>query len=371
MKIEKLMINFLFIRVSSKVVRFPRLEKRQRSEMCKMYKDKFIRKFQKDTWEKTDDSLCSFGNYLEKEDHADASRRLNFYRWLVGFQRTVSINKSYTRQCQECVVNSYANGGISHNIKEDSKCYTKLAASGCAYSNLANGIYNGADDIKAYIRDTNEKVLGHRRWCLNPSAYEFGLGRKGKYGALKVIGVIGGKFEETPMNAYPPQGPFPIDLLPQDWSFNLDHKIMKGKAPKSVKIKRSDGKEVETVYSESLMAGGIGAGNWIKFVPDEKMINVNYSYAVSITLDNGDIYKYTVMPTSCDDNITDSVFEERMGFFVFSGDRGVVIVFFAIAGVILLFSLIFNSIKMQIPQFNSNESEKEKSKSTSSKTIFV
>ena len=365
------MLNLLLICVSSKEVRFSRLDSRQRSAMCKKYSSDYVRKFKNATWQKTDDSTCSLGKYLEEEDHADAARRLNFYRWLVGFEREVYISKNYTKQCQECAANNLANGGLEHHPAAGSLCYTSDAATACGSSNLAMGTRNGADDITLYIDDRGIDSLGHRRWCLNPTGYEYGLGRKYNYGALKTFYTRSGDYEDIPMNAYPPQGPFPVELIPPDWSFNLNSKVMMNKAPKSVTVKRNDGQDVKTTYSGSLLDNGYGGGNWIKFIPEKTMIKANFSYAVSITLDNGDIYKYTVMPTSCDDNITDSVFEERMGFFVFSGDRGVVIVFFAIAGVILLFSLIFNSIKMQIPQFNSNESEKEKSKSTSSKTIFV
>ena len=361
------MLSFLLIPASCQEVRFTKLENRKRSTMCSKYSSDYVRRFKNATWQKTDGAECSLGNYLEKEDHADAERRLNFYRWLVGFEREAYISTQYTKQCQECATNNLANGGLNHYPSSSGKCYTSGAATACGSSNLAMGTRNGADDIDLYIDDSSVDSLGHRRWCLNPSGYEYGLGRNNYYGSLKVFGTKSGDYEDITMNAYPPHGPFPVGLVPPDWSFNLNSKVMNNKAPKSVTVKRSDGQDVSTTYSGSLLDNGYGGGNWIKFVPDKKMVKVNFSYAVSITLDSGDVYSYDVMLTDCKDDIPDSVFEETMGFFVISAENSVALAFFALAGVMLISSLIFNSLKMRVPQSSSSDN----SKSTSKQTIFV
>ena len=309
---------------ASNPITFARLESRKRSEVAEKYKSLYVKKYPNQRmWDgdSSNQECADLGNYDESNDHDDARRRLSYYRYLVGFQREITFATQYTNMLQQCAKVLTVNKIFTHDVPADSTCYTEDAADGCAYSNLAGGYSNGADEIDAYIDDSGEANLGHRFGCFNDQVTTFGLGRYGEYGALK---VTGGDYvdpePDMPFHAYPSEGIIHRSNIYEYWSFvtranypdwGITGGYMNTNTPKSLKITRlNDSKEIEYTNLQGITQSMIYLSNGYKFRVDPSLIEVNQAYVVEITTDLDYQFKYTVRVADLtDESMTDEQFE--------------------------------------------------------------
>ena len=342
-----------FSTAENKTITFPRLEKRKRSDVCGKYKELYPLKHSSRTWSKTSEDQCDLGFYNESADHEDASRRLTYYRYLAGLERPFKMDTNYTKQLRECATVLNAIGSLNHYLDSSMSCYTEDAATGCRTSNLAWGTYvtTGAIDIDLYIDDSGVSSLGHRRWCLNPTAGSFGLGRHSYYGALKVIGTEELETEpNTQFVAYPSQGPIHYDHVYPDWTFFCYKNCSTGKKPQELTITRvSDGANVTYTNLVGMSDSGYYVGlNGFKFTPNASMIEMDNGYYIQITTELGCKFEYTVKPTNCEwDNISDLEFERMTVWAPLTTEVIVSSVFAGIAGVVLIVGIIIAILKYQ------------------------
>ncbi len=154
--------------------------------------------------------------------------RINYVRRLAGLYDSCVFDPALNRRCQMASLMIDANGKLDHAPKSNWKCYTKEGASVSANSNLSMG-YNFADAVMGQMEDdgSGNAACGHRRWILNPYNNVFGHGSTFNAMTLSVFGAGDPKlvkktgFVDTQFICWPSADFFPIDLVPERWSFSL------------------------------------------------------------------------------------------------------------------------------------------------------
>lgn len=129
---------------------------------------------------------------LSDADLTEARNALNVMRFIAGVGIQDVVLCPYSTQYAQCAaLANFKNGYLSHNpafiqgIDGTTWAYAKFGAQN---SNVSVGFNNAAHSVvMGYLYDTNDKniaLLGHRRWCLNPTMYLTGFGQVGNYSAM-------------------------------------------------------------------------------------------------------------------------------------------------------------------------------------------
>lgn len=150
---------------------------------------------------------------------------IDFARRLAGLS-PATLRDSYSAKAQQAALVYAANGSLTHAIPSSWKCVTAAAKQAGAASDIALGVA-GAKAIGAYLADGGDsnRVVGHRRWILYPSARVFGSGSTATSNALWVLGTraASGHFRDPAWVAWPTAGYFPKQLEPGGrWSLSSD-----------------------------------------------------------------------------------------------------------------------------------------------------
>jgi hypothetical protein len=153
-------------------------------------------------------------------------QRLNYYRRLAGIPDSCTWNEEWNAASQAAALCMYANYSLSHAPPKSWKCYSDLAYKGASSCNLSLGEF-GPQAITGQVEDSgdNNKVVGHRRYILNPYKKEFAIGNTPRSMALYVFGKtwddsITAEYEGQPV-CWPPAGYVPTDLVYRRWHFSL------------------------------------------------------------------------------------------------------------------------------------------------------
>jgi len=173
------------------------------------------------------------------EEHLDlALERLNDMRLIAGLP-SVTLNDTYNAYCQDGALISALIGDISHYPERpygvDSELYQR-GYTACSSSNLALHHMSAADygplgySVDMYMEDsdpTNIKVLGHRRWALNPTMGQTGFGcvNRGIYQFCTMYAKNQtGAAVDYDFIAWPSSGHFPLELCYTNtaWSVTLN-----------------------------------------------------------------------------------------------------------------------------------------------------
>lgn len=108
---------------------------------------------------------------------------INFCRYLAGLPYDVELKQEYNTLAQHSSLIIYINDALSHEPEQPkgmSDSMYKLAFQGSEESNIGIGYLNiQSAVISGYMSDTdttNLKMMGHRRWILNPKMKYTGLG---------------------------------------------------------------------------------------------------------------------------------------------------------------------------------------------------
>jgi hypothetical protein len=174
-----------------------------------------------------------------KEKKADeknqALARLKAYRYLAGVPyRDLVLDEEMNKTCQAGVKLCSLLGRMEHlpknpGLPEDE---FKLAFSGTSRSNLGFGYKTLADAVDGWMFDTtdgSETLVGHRRWCLNPSMQKTGFGHDGKFTALCILDQSRDNIPDFEFISYPGRDFMPLEFFhPQAaWSVTLNPKKYK------------------------------------------------------------------------------------------------------------------------------------------------
>lgn len=228
---------------------------------------------------------------------------MNVMRYIAGLPEVTS-NGNYNALCQNGAYISALNHTISHSPSRPNGVSDSIFESGstaCGSSNLAMGYGNLAAAVLGYMDDSdssNIDRLGHRRWILNPSMKQTGMGQVDRYSALY---AFDNTFGETSLNGvcWPAQN-MPSEYFDgwQAWSWSAGERISDPTAVKVTLKRKSDGKTWR--FSNSSADGyfnvensNYGAAGCVIFRPDDITINAGDSYTVNIT-GTGRTVSYTV-----------------------------------------------------------------------------
>jgi hypothetical protein len=158
-----------------------------------------------------------------------ALRRLKAYRYLAGVPYDdLALDDDYNAACEAAAKLCAKLGRIDHKppnagLPEDEY---KLAVKGAGQSNLAEGFRPLAKAVDAWMFDTDEasiRMLGHRRWCLNPTMKKTGFGRSGTFTAMYSIDRNRRDVPDFDFICWPPRGPAPVEYFTRGsaWSVTL------------------------------------------------------------------------------------------------------------------------------------------------------
>lgn len=229
-------------------------------------------------------------------ESARATALLNAYRYLCGLAWDVQsdagledVSLAGARLCE-------AIGRLEHTpanpgwLEED----YKKGYRGTSQGNLFSGGGGAVASVHAYMNDsggTTLQVLGHRRWCLNPSMQRTGFGTSGSYSCMHAFDGSRKKVPEWEMVAYPAPGYFPSGYFGNmhAWSVTLNPEEFR--PPEAleegqIKVCRvhdsgKPGKQMDLVYA-GVDQTGYGVANCIIFLPRDVDVGHGERYRVEI-----------------------------------------------------------------------------------------
>lgn len=217
---------------------------------------------------------------------------LNIARYIAGID-PVTINEEYNGYAQAAATVNAAVNELTHSPEKpegmDDTLYSigaKGAGSsnlGMGYSNLPSAVMFGWMDDSDYH---NIDVVGHRRWCLNPSMGQTGFGFAGDYSAMYA-------FDTTNKSDYygvswPAQN-MPLDFFSntEPWSISMGYTVDEDSVKVDL-VRKSDGKQWSFSSASADGAfyvnnGGYGETGCIIFRPDDIEYSAGDRFDVTIT----------------------------------------------------------------------------------------
>ncbi len=244
---------------------------------------------------------------LTDESVQNGLNALNFVRYTAGLDE-VKISEDYCALTQVASLVNAMNGGISHFPERPSGLTDELYDTGCqgaGSSNLADGYSNVASSIiEGYMSDNYSSlipIMGHRRWCLNPSMQYTGFGEVGRYGAMYAFDSFSGKTDVSGV-CWPAQN-MPVELCHDDyiWTYSRGKEVNGGSV--KVKLTRKSDSKTWNLYSGSsegdfyVNNDGYGRKGCIIFRPR----NVSYSA--------GDVFDVNITGADTEINYTVTFFD--------------------------------------------------------------
>lgn len=173
-----------------------------------------------------------------------AARNLNGYRYLCGLPFDVGLDRAHIAYAEAGSDLLKAIGRLDHTPANPGMPEQEYKAGykGTSSSNIFMGSKEMGGTVHGYMDDSdskNIKMLGHRRWCLNPAMLRTGLGRNDIYSAM--WSMDSGRTEpvEYDHTAFPPAGLVPNAVFKKDYAWSVSLNPAKYKLPdeKSVKVK--------------------------------------------------------------------------------------------------------------------------------------
>lgn len=228
---------------------------------------------------------------------------MNVMRYIAGLPE-VTFNSDYNALCQDGAYVSAINGTISHYPNKPNGISDSIYESGktaCGSSNLAMGYTNPAAAVLGYMDDSdssNIDRLGHRRWILNPSMEQTGMGQVNRCSALYAFDNSFGKTSLSGV-CWPAQT-MPAEYFDgaQAWSWTSGE-IIDDPTAVNVTLKRNfDGKTWNFSYNSAdgyfnVENSVYGKPGCVIFRPDNLTVNAGDSFTVNIT-GTGKTVNYTV-----------------------------------------------------------------------------
>ncbi|KAH0790136.1 CAP domain-containing protein [Histomonas meleagridis] len=206
----------------SATVTWPELENRTPQEVCSKYNTLHVYTHGYKCHVASSDE-CGVG-YQTDADKSDALNVMNFYRYACGLNDLVQSQDAAVIQSEmEACKIMEANGIFSHDLTDQSlTCWTQAGSTGASSSNIywSSGTACGSNSIASYMDDRGVSSCGHRRWLLLPTLSELAQGVNGHYSATRVFGFNRVGTSSPIFIAYPPPGAFPVNLIPDVWTFS-------------------------------------------------------------------------------------------------------------------------------------------------------
>ena len=173
---------------------------------------------------------------ISKETYDICLKYLNSLRFAAGLSFDIGLTDEYNKLAQDASLLCQVNNKLAHTGQPkpknmDKKLYNS-GAKGCATSNLGMGHINLFDSLKGWVSDADERNfdrVGHRRWVLNPTMKNTGLGKVKSFSAMYSFDT--NAKENYVKNVAWPSQHMPIEFFGNNypWSLstdvNLDKKV--------------------------------------------------------------------------------------------------------------------------------------------------
>ncbi len=228
---------------------------------------------------------------------SQALARIRLYRFLVGVAyEDIGLRDDYLTLTQEAAEINEANGRLSHGPSRpdgwDDERFA-LGYKGAKESNLSMGRV-GAAAIDAFMDDSdssNISRLGHRRWVINPSQLNTGIGISGRYCAHYAFDRERREVPDYTFVAFPGPGYMPIDLFGTHyaWHISLNPDLYhRPTEPARLDIYPvgpglTRGPEALEINYRNIDHGGFGINNAIIARPAQIRINRGATYMVVVS----------------------------------------------------------------------------------------
>ena len=175
-----------------------------------------------------------------------AVKYINFLRYTAGLSHNIGMNEKYNKLAQDASLLMKLNNKLAHVGQPkpnglDKKLYDS-GAKGCAESNLGSGHHNLMSSFEGWVSDSQEHnfpSVGHRRWLLNPTMKNTGLGYVGSFSAMY---AFDGLYEKTNVKnlAWPCQN-MPIEFFGDNYPWSLSTgQILKKKVKVTITNKKTN-----------------------------------------------------------------------------------------------------------------------------------
>jgi len=153
----------------------------------------------------------------------DSLTALNVFRAMAGMvsvtfgnPRSFPTSGSGNVDCQQGALMLHAAGMLSHNLPQNSPCFTAAGNAALGTANLSSGLIGGAG--MALLIDDGNGDLGHRRWMLHEPQLTMALGCTSNYMVLDVMAPMAAG-NRSRFSAWPPAGFVPYQWAYDSWSF--------------------------------------------------------------------------------------------------------------------------------------------------------
>jgi len=171
-----------------------------------------------------------------------ALNRLKVYRYLAEVPyENLELDAEMTRGTTAAAKICEKIGRLDHFPKNPGwpEEEYKLAATGAKSSNLAQGLRQLDRCVDAWMNDSdagNIAMLGHRRWCINPTMQKTGFGKSGIFAGMWTLDRSQKSVPDFDIIAFPPRGLMPVEFFGPDHAWNVSLNPRKFKpAPDSAK----------------------------------------------------------------------------------------------------------------------------------------
>ena len=172
---------------------------------------------------------------------------LNNVRYIAGLNYNVTLDSTYTAQCQAGAYVDYLIDDLSHYPRKPSgmsDALYKKGYAGCSSSNIAVGSSTlNSCILYSWMEDSdsgNIRYVGHRGWCLNPTMGKTGFGVAGRYMSMYAIDMSN---NSSIKNVAWPAQTMPLEYFGKDYAWSLFTGQNETESRVKVTLKRkSDGK---------------------------------------------------------------------------------------------------------------------------------
>lgn len=238
---------------------------------------------------------------LSQSTQNSAVELLNIIRYVAGIPYNVTIDSEYSKYAQAGALVNASNNELSHFPSQPSGMSTdlyNLGYTGTSSSNLAMGYTLCAAIKNGWMSDGdsyNIQMVGHRRWCLNPTMSKTGFGEvKSATTNYKYTSMYAFDRSNTAGSAYsrvawPAQNTPDCLFSSQDpWSISMGTAVNASTVQVTLKCVNSG----KTYYFNSTSSDGYfnvnndgyGQKGCIIFRPSNgTLCTAGYTYSVSIT----------------------------------------------------------------------------------------
>ena len=163
---------------------------------------------------------------ISKLTYDNALKYLNSLRFAAGLSHNIGVIEKYNTLAQDASLLCEVNQRLAHTAHPKPKNMNKnlynSGAKGCSESNLGNGYTNLPISIFGWVSDSdsnNFDRVGHRRWVLNPTMENTGLGLVGKFSAMYAFDH--NSFKNSEENVAWPCQNMPIEFFGDNYPWSL------------------------------------------------------------------------------------------------------------------------------------------------------